>query len=100
MHINTKYDSEIYDVILSGKFTFADHTKFRNLLESIRKLSLRQIILHMAEVEFIDSAALGMLLLARDEASKSGKSLLISDVSGQVEKIFKLARFDTLFDMR
>jgi anti-anti-sigma factor len=87
------------DVTLSGKFTFSDHRAFREILEQLNQHDVSQIVLHLGQVEFVDSAALGMLLLARDEASQQQKSLILSGASGQVKKMFGMARFDTLFVM-
>lgn len=54
----------------------------------------------MRQVDFVDSAALGMLLLARDEAQKHDKKLIISGIQGQVKKMFTVARFDSLFSLQ
>jgi len=88
-----------YDVTLSGNFTFDDHTDFRDVLQQMSEADVRHVVFHMNKLEFIDSAALGMLLLARDEAQKHQKNLAISGATGQVKKMFDMARFDTLFAM-
>ena len=53
----------------------------------------------MAQVNFVDSAALGMLLLARDEAEKYRKQLVLRGAAGQVKKMFDMARFNMLFSL-
>ena len=88
-----------FDIRLSGKFTFADNPEFREILNTIADMEVQQVILHMAGVEFVDSAALGMLLLARDEAEKHRKKLVLSGAVGQVKKMFDMARFNTIFTM-
>lgn len=87
------------DVMLNGKFTFADHPEFRAVLQYIADPNVRHVILRMARLEFVDSAALGMLLLANDEAKKHHKRLIISGANSQVKKMFNMARFNTLFTM-
>lgn len=99
MEIVTHREQGICNVVLSGQFTFADHPGFRDILQEIAEVQVRQVILHMAKVEFVDSAALGMLLLALDEAHKHQKQLVISGATGQVKKMFDLSRFNTLFTM-
>ena len=89
----------VYSVSISGKFTFADHMEFRTILEKIRDAGVRQIVLNVSQLEFVDSAALGMFLLARDEAEKQVKSLVIAGANGQVKKMFDVAKFNTLFSM-
>ena len=97
MEIIPNHHQGIYSVTLSGKFTFSDHPAFREILKKITESDVRQVILKMAAVDFVDSAALGMLLLARDEAQKYQKELVIHGATGQVKKTFELAKFDTLF---
>jgi len=46
----------------------------------------------MSGVDFIDSAALGMLFCAHDEAAKHQKSLEVKEAVGQVKKMFELAK--------
>jgi anti-anti-sigma factor len=55
------------------------------------------IVIDLAKVEFIDSAGLGMLLIARDEASKASRQLTLRGPQGQVKRMFAVTRFETLF---
>jgi len=84
---------------LSGRFTFDDHKKFRELIESIHSISSDHMNLYMAELNYVDSAALGMLMLALDEAKKYGKHIVLRGTLGDVDKIFRMACFHELFDM-
>ena len=88
-----------YDVTLRGKFTFNDHAEFREIITKIGQADVRQVTFRMGQVDFVDSAALGMLMLALDEAEKHQKKLIISGASGQVKKMFEMARFNTMFTM-
>ncbi len=86
----TKFD-------LKGKFTFSDHENFREIISAIKNKKSQTIMINFAGVEFIDSAALGMMLIARDEAGKSGASLILKSPEGQVDKMFSVSKFDSLF---
>lgn len=99
MEIVTNIKQGTYNVSLAGKFTFSDHLEFRNLLQQIADNNVTQVVLHMENVDFVDSAALGMLLLALDESEKHQKRLVISGAVGQVKKMFDMARFNTIFNM-
>jgi len=100
MDITKHLNHGTYDVTLSGKFTFNDHAQFREILQDIEGKDVRQVVLHMSGVDFVDSAALGMLLLALDEAEKHQKKLILSGAAGQVKKMFDMARFDSLFNLQ
>ncbi len=99
MDITKHAKEDTCDIVLSGKFTFSDHEGFRAILQQLAEKEVRQVVLHMAKVDFVDSAALGMLLLALDEADKYQKRLVLSGATGQVKKMFDLARFDSMFNL-
>lgn len=99
MEIVKHLNQGTYDVTMSGQFTFTDHPEFRAILAKIGDKDVKQIIFNMRQVEFVDSAALGMMLLAHDEAEKHHKQLIISGATGQVKKMFDMAKFNTLFTM-
>jgi len=54
----------------------------------------------MGKITFIDSAALGMLLLLRDRCQNTHTPISIIGAHGQAEKVMKIAKFDQLFTMR
>lgn len=85
---------------LKGKFTFTDNTAFRSILAQIAGSSVQQVIFDLSQVEFIDSAALGMLLLAHDEASKHQKPVILRGATGQVSKMIHMARFENYFTIQ
>lgn len=89
----------LFNITLTGSFTFNDHDKFRSILETIGQPGIQRVSFNMAQVEFVDSAALGMLMLARDEANKHERTLVISGATGQVKKMFELTRFERLFTL-
>lgn len=89
---------ESYHVQFCGQFTFGDHPAFRNVLKRIEEEeSLRLIVFDVGKLDFIDSSGLGMLLLAHDAAEKKRKKLVIKNVGGQIQKMFALAHFQSLF---
>ena len=46
----------------------------------------------------MDSAALGMLVIAHDEAAAKEVALTIKGAKGKVKDVLYAARFDTLYD--
>lgn len=89
----------VCNVKLSGRFTFADHNDFKEIFEFFDDTSLNKIEIDLTNVEFVDSAALGLLLLVRDEAKKASKAITIRNPQGQVKKMFEVSRFYELFDV-
>jgi len=87
-------------VALKGKFTFNDHDKFRGVIDMVKENGLRMLALDFDGVEFIDSAGLGMLLVAREEGKKHGTDVVLCNAKGQAEKMFRVSKFETLFNMQ
>lgn len=91
---------ETFEAKLSAKITFSDLDGFREMVKRMVESSSTSNIVNLSEVEFIDSAGLGMLLLARDEISKTpSKQLTLKSPQGQVLRMFNVARFDQMFDI-
>jgi HptB-dependent secretion and biofilm anti anti-sigma factor len=86
-------------VRISGKFTFTDHTAFRALVSRLFEAKDTCVVIDLAKVEFIDSAGLGMLLLARDEAIKTRRKLVLRGPHGQVKNMFDVTKFGALFSV-
>jgi anti-anti-sigma factor len=91
------HEGSTFRLTMAGRFTFADHVPFRSVLEEIIKPEVEQVQFDVDALEFIDSAAMGMLLLALEEAEKHHKSITIKGAQGQVKKMLHVARFDSLF---
>jgi len=90
-------DSVIFS--LSGKFTFSDHQSFRAVIDSIKNGEAQNFVFDLSVLEFVDSAALGMFLVARDEAKKKNIRLSLSGPVGHVHKMFTLSNFSSLFNI-
>jgi anti-anti-sigma factor len=84
---------------MSGRFTFHDHTVFRGLLEAIHGATVGCVTVDLGGVEFIDSAALGMLLLANDACQKVGLKLVAQHPNGQVRRTLDIAAMGSIFQI-
>ena len=93
-------DGSRSEVLLRGQFTFFDTTIFTKIREMLGAVGTKLLVLNFRDVDFIDSAALGMLLLAREEAEDKKIRLVLANPSRAVEKAFKISAFDTLFEMQ
>ena len=91
-------DGDVCNITMQGKFTFADHGNFKDVIGAAKEEGVRQVSIDLSQVDFVDSAALGMLLLVRDEVKKGEKSLVLKSPQGQVKKMFEISRFYELFD--
>ncbi len=82
---------------IKGRLTYTDYNSFRQISEILGSSDGRQCSIDLSELEFIDSAGLGMLLLARDKVSEKKGTIALRGAHGQVKKMLELGKFDTLF---
>ncbi len=85
------------EITLRGRLTFTDNPAFKGFIKEIESASQRTVVFDLGGLEFIDSAGLGMFLLARTAAIKSGVHLILRRPAGQVDRVFSLSKFETLF---
>ena len=98
MSIKSQLDSNLQKLIIAidGRFDFSAHKDFRDAYEDLdEKPSSYQI--DMTEAQYIDSSALGMLLLLRDHAGGDSADVEIVNCNADVKKILTISNFDQLF---
>ncbi len=86
------------EVQLSGSFTFRDHDTFFEVVSMIKTGYNKKMVFNFSDCDFLDSAALGMLVIAHDEAAAKEVALSIKGAKGKVKDVLYAARFDTLYD--
>lgn len=86
-------------VALSGSFTFKDHHSFRAVMDALAASGSSTRVLDLSQVEFLNSAALGMLLIAEDEATHANCKLKLRNPSRQITRLFELSAMDTVFQI-
>lgn len=83
---------------LSGRFDFNTHRDFRAAYEPlVADGGVREVIVDFAGVDYLDSSALGMLLMLRDKVTGAGKDVSLSNVRGNVKQVLEIANFGKLF---
>jgi HptB-dependent secretion and biofilm anti anti-sigma factor len=84
-------------IVLQGRFDFNAHREFRDAVECALKETAPQIKVDLAGVDYLDSSALGMLLMLRDKAKSAGKSVSLANARGAVKQVIEIANFGKLF---
>ena len=96
MDIQSHMQDEEFLARLSGRMMFSDNPAFRVLLDEARSSGAKRYVFDLSELASVDSAGLGMFLIAAEQAKKSGLPLTLCRPSGQVKQLLALARFDKL----
>lgn len=101
MHIQTTIREDRGLVALTGSFDFNAHKDFRRACDTmLAEPSVRALELDLARVQYLDSSALGMLLILRDRAEEKGKQIILSGSTGTVRQVLEIANFGKLFTLR
>lgn len=86
-------------VRLSGRFDFNSFKQFKlQYTPHLETPSIAIIDVNMAEVNYLDSSALGMLMLLREKAMDAGKRVRIVQCQGMARDILDLANFQKNFE--
>lgn len=97
-HVFETRDSSLI-VQVSGRMTHADHRGFRDILGRINETNPARVVFDLGQVEFLDSSALGMLLIVRDAAVQQKRTIVLKGAGGQVEKLMKIAKLHKYFEV-
>ncbi|WP_160106517.1 STAS domain-containing protein [Pseudomonas izuensis] len=89
-------DGQKLTISVKGRFDFAKHQEFR---ESYEDKDLAEVVIDLKEATYLDSSALGMLLLLRDHAGGDDADIRVVNSSSDVRKILAISNFDKLFDI-
>ncbi|MFB3306717.1 STAS domain-containing protein [Pseudomonas sp. AMR01] len=92
-------DGKKLTIAIKGRFDFGSHHAFRDAYERFYKVP-NQYIVDLKETTYLDSSALGMLLLLRDHAGGDESQIQIVNSTPDVRKILGISNFDKLFDIK
>jgi anti-anti-sigma factor len=85
---------------MEGRFDFSAHRVFRSQYESCLQIpGVKHVALNMAKVEYLDSSALGMLLLLNEGARATNIQVAITNCPDNVKKILNIANFERIFNV-
>lgn len=98
MNIASKQIGSEVVLSLSGRFDFNAHRDFRNGYEAaLQNGSVKTLNLNMEKVDYLDSSALGMLLLLNEKAKTANMEVVISSCPANIRKIIEVANFSRIF---
>jgi anti-anti-sigma factor len=98
MQINTSTSGDKAVIRLAGRFDFNDHRNFKVNYEPLLLLAgVKTVEIDMEGIEYLDSSALGMMMLLRERSQAVGKTVVLSKPSSTVAQILDIANFSKLF---
>ncbi|MCU0841714.1 MAG: STAS domain-containing protein [Thiobacillaceae bacterium] len=101
MQIRTEVNDGKGVLTLDGRFDFNSHRDFRAASDKLLEdAAVKEVEINFSRVEYLDSSALGMLLLLREKVDGAGKKVVLSGLKGTVKQVLDIANFSKLFAMR
>lgn len=82
---------------LGGRFDFNAHREFRDGVDRALQQQETRVDVDLGEVAYLDSSALGMLLMLRDKAKSAGREVRLVNARGSVRQVLEIANFGKLF---
>ncbi len=85
-------------ISVSGKFDFQLYDEFRSAYSETAGSGTNYEV-DLSGTDYLDSSALGMLLLLREHAGGESSKIDITQVSEDVKKVLDVANFGKLFNI-
>lgn len=95
MSITASTDGKKHTIKIQGRFDFSMQSNFRIAYEKAATDS--HFIVDFSTAEYMDSSALGMLLLLRDYAGSEDADISLSNCPAEIKNIFEISNFHKLF---
>ena len=98
MPITTKTLGDKAHLIISGQFDATVYQAFKHACALlINNHTVQTIDVDLSGTDYLDSAAMGMLVQLNENAAKAKKAVSLISVPGRVSDILKIANADKLF---
>ncbi|WP_028536120.1 STAS domain-containing protein [Paludibacterium yongneupense] len=96
-----KIEGSVGTLVLIGQFDFNLHKDFRMASqELLDHPAVQEIVVDFDQVPFLDSSALGMLLLLKERAASQKKQMALINCRGTVQQVLEIACFNKMFTIR
>lgn len=98
MQVTVINSQERLTLALTGRFDFCSNREFRGAYEArLKEEGIKEIAVDLGQVEYMDSSALGMLLLLKEKSAVAGKTITLVNCRGVVRQILEVVNFQKLF---
>ncbi len=91
--------SQQANIILPSRFDYGYHKEFqRQCTEHLDNQSITGIVFDFSRVEYLDSAALGMMMMWQRRAVAAQKKMMIKGAKGATAQILEMANMKRIFE--
>lgn len=101
MALETQIRDNVARIIMSGRFDFQIHRDFKDAYSKLfDNTAVQHIEIEMSKLDYLDSSALGMLMLLSERAKSANKAITLVNPSGVVSQVLEMANFNRLFTIK
>ena len=101
MAIELRITDNVARLGMSGRFDFQIHRDFKEAYAKLLENAAVQVIeIEMSQLEYLDSSALGMLMLLNERVKSVNKSIVLLSPSAMVKQVLEVANFHRLFTIK
>ncbi len=98
MGISANVTGNSATINMTGRFDFSVQRDFKSAYDSLlTNPAIGEILVNLAGVDYLDSSALGMLLMLRERSIAAAKTLKLCRPTASVAQILEIANFSKLF---
>lgn len=90
-------ENKTVTITIGARLDFSAHQQFHEAYQKLPRSEEYKYVVDMTQTEFIDSAALGMLLLLREAAGGDQSHVEINNCNKLIRNILRVANFAKLF---
>ena len=96
--VSTHTNDHKATLVITGRFDFSIHRDFRTNYEQILEQDgVRELAVDMKDIDYVDSSALGMLLLLREKFMARNIQVTLANPQSPVRQVLDIANFERLF---
>ncbi len=96
MEYRIEADGNDTTVVFQGDITFSENVSFRQILKELAESKVVNCTFDLTNVGMVDSAGLGMFLIAKEQADTAGWKLSVTGAQGHVASMLKLTKLSDL----
>lgn len=101
MAISVQIRENVARISMSVRFDFQAHREFKEAYAPLMDIAnVREVEVEMSKVEYLDSSALGMLMLLNERAKTANKSVTLLSPSEVVAQVLEVANFGKIFNIK
>jgi len=88
-------DGRKLTISIDGRFDFNMHSDFRSAYRELPAST--EFIIDLSKATFMDSSAMGMLLLLREHAGEKSANICLKNCNSDIRKILSISSLDKMF---